>query len=58
MSFIFDEKHEDTSKQYWEIWSRTKDLIGKDFDVETIHDDKYISTKIRSYKDEIRTDKR
>ena len=43
-------------KKHSEIWNRTNDLIEKDFDVETIHDDKYISTIIRSYKNEIKCD--
>lgn len=42
-------------KKHSEIWNRTNDLIEKDFDVETIHDDKYISTIIRSYKNEIKS---
>ena len=42
-------------KKHSEIWNRTNDLIEKDFDVETIHDDKYILTIIRSYKNEIKS---
>ena len=42
-----------TVYKYSAIWNRIQDLIGKYFDTEVIHDDKYISNQTKSYKDEI-----
>ena len=36
------------------VKDRFKDLIGKNFNVEAIHNGKYTSTKLKSFKDEIR----
>ena len=41
---------------YNELWCRVKDLIGKDFEVRALHDNEYITTKTKSYKDEIKSD--
>ena len=48
MSSTLVEKHKDI------LNNRIKDFIGKDFDVEAIHIDRYISTEINSFRDEIR----
>ena len=33
-----------------EIWKRIKDILKKDFDIEVIHNEKYILTKIKPLK--------
>ena len=48
-------KNKDILNEYAEIWNSIKDLIGKCFDVEVIHCNKYKSAKIKSFNDEIRT---
>ena len=48
-------KIKDKLNEYAEIWNRIKDLIGKYFDVELIHYNKYKSAKVKPFKDEIRT---
>ena len=42
-------------KRYTKIWGRINGLIGKEFDSESVHDDndKYIKTKIKSYRDKV-----
>ena len=52
----FKAKHEYVLKKYNEIWNRVIGLIRKYFDFEVVHNDKHITTKILSYKDEIKTD--
>lgn len=37
------------------IWDRTKELIGKDFHFEIIHNNKYVAFKIKSYNNKIKT---
>ena len=41
-------------KNIVEIWNDIKDLIGKDFDVEVIPNNKNISTKMKFFEDEVR----
>ena len=31
---------------YFKIWNKNKDLIGKDFDIEVLCDNEYITTQI------------
>ena len=37
---MLDEKHNDILTKYYEMWRKVKNLKGKDFDVEVIHEDK------------------
>ena len=53
--YLCFKKNKDILNEYAEIWNSIKDLIGKYFDVEVIHDYKYKSAKIKDFKDEIRT---
>ena len=53
MSFLADDK--ELLKEYTKVWEKIRDLIGKKFDAEPVHDDKYIKTKIKSYNDDIKT---
>ena len=55
MSFLVNEKLENIISKYSEIWNRTQKLIGKYLDVEVIHKNIYITTKVKSYKNEIKT---
>lgn len=52
---MLTEKHKVTVKKYIDMENKTKDVIKKDFDFETIHNDKYIITNMKSKKDEIKT---
>ena len=45
-------KNKDILNEYAEIWNSTKDLIGKCFDVEVIHCNKYKSAKIKPFNNE------
>lgn len=56
MSFLLEGKHEDILNKYIEIRNRLKDILGKYFEMEVILIAKHISTKIISFKNEIRTD--
>ena len=51
MRFMLEEKHKDIFEKYNEIWNKVKRDTGKDFDVEVIHDDKFIKNEIKFYKD-------
>lgn len=54
---MLKEKHEYILRHFTRKYERGfKDLFGEKFDVEGIHYDTYIATKIESYKDEIKTD--
>ena len=56
MSFFADDK--EFLNEYIKAWEKIRDLIGKKFDVESVYDDKYIKTKIKSYNNDIRTNLR
>ena len=56
MMFLLNIKSEYIMNKYSEIWDRIKWFIGKDLDVEVFHKNKYITTKIKPYKNEIKTD--
>lgn len=49
-----EEKHIYTLKSN-QIWKSVKDAIEKRFDDKVVPDDAYITTKIKYYKDEIKT---
>ena len=53
MSFIVDDNK--LLKVYIKIWEKLNSLIGKKFDSESVWGDKYINTKIKSYKDSVIT---
>ena len=42
-------------KEYFKVWEKIKDLIGKKTDCEPFYGDKYIRTKIKSYNNDNRT---
>ena len=44
-------------KKYTKIWGKISNIIGKEFDSETVYggNNKYIKTKIKQYKDKINT---
>ena len=44
-------KNKDILNEYAEIWNGIKDLIGKYFDVEVVHYNKYKSAKIKRFND-------
>ena len=53
MSFLADD--EELLKEYTKVWKKISDLIGKKFDSEPLFGDKYIKTKIKSYKNNVNT---
>lgn len=53
---MIEKKHGDVFSKHSEIWNRIKEFIGKDSDFGVIQNDKFISAKIKSQKDEIKTD--
>ena len=53
MSFLANDKEFLT--KYTKLWGNIKNLIGKKFDSEPIYNDNYIKTKIKLYKNDIRT---
>ena len=42
-------------ERYTAIWEKISDLVNKKFDSDTIYNNKYINTKIRSYNNDIIT---
>ena len=48
-------EHKQFLKSYKKIWKKIKRLMGIDFECKAIYDDKYINTKIKTYKDSIAT---
>ena len=53
MSLMVEDKK--LLENYKEIWKKIKRLIGIDFEMKATYDNKYINTKIKSYKDSITT---
>ena len=53
MSFIADDK--ELLKKYTEIWEKINNLLGKKFDSKSVYGDKYIKSKIKSYKNSVIT---
>ena len=53
--YLCFKKNKDILNEYAEIWNSIKDLIGKYFDVEVVHYNKYKSAKIKPFNDEIKT---
>ena len=43
-------------KKYSKIWEKVSSLMKTEFDSEPVYCDKYINTKIKSYKDRIDAD--
>ena len=54
VSFMVNEKHKNIFYKYSDILNRIAKLIGKYFIVEVILKTKYITTKIKSYNNEIK----
>ena len=52
----FDVSDNKILKNYKKIWEKVSSLMNIEFDSEPVHGDKYINTKIRSYKDRVDTD--
>ena len=53
MSLMVEDKQ--LLKNYKKIWKKIKRLMGIDFESKATYDDKYINTKIKTYKDSIIT---
>ena len=53
MSFFTD--NNEFLERYTAIWEKISDLINKKFDSDSIYNNKYINTKIRSYNNDIKT---
>ena len=53
MSFL--NNNNEFLEKYMTIWEKTSNLINKNFDSDPVYKDKYINTKIRSYKNDIIT---
>ena len=43
---VYDKK---VLNKYNKIWDKIKNLFGKKFDIELVHHDKYVKTKIKFY---------
>ena len=56
MSIMFKEKYNIILNKNSETWDKVKQLIRKHFDVEVIHKNKYITTKLTPHNNKIRTD--
>ena len=53
MSLMVEDKQ--LLENYKKIWKKIKRLMGIDFESKATYDDKYINTKIKTYKDSITT---
>ena len=53
---MLEDKHEDILNKDREVWNRIKDLAEKGLDIAIIHNEKYLSTKIKSYEGKMETD--
>ena len=53
MAFMVKDKQ--LLENYKKIWGKTEKLIGVDFESKATYIDKYINTKIKTYKDRITT---
>ena len=53
MSFLAD--NNEFLERYTKIWEEISDLIDKKFDSDSVYNNKYINTKIRSYNNDIIT---
>ena len=53
MSFLTD--NNEVLERYTKIWGKLSDLIDKKFDSDSVYNNKYINTKIRSYNNDIIT---
>ena len=48
-------KDDELLKKYNEIWEKVKNSIKKEFDSESVYNEKYIKAKINSFKGKINT---
>ena len=53
MSFLIE--NENVYLKYIEIWNKIKMLLNTRFHSQTIHDDKYIKTKVKTFGEAINT---
>ena len=53
MSFLM--KDDELLKKYNEIWEKVKNIIKKEFDIESIYNEKYLNAKIKYYNGKINT---
>ena len=53
MSFLIE--NESVYLKYIEIWNKIKMLLNTRFHSQTIHDDKYIKTKVKAFGEAINT---
>ena len=53
MSFLM--KDDELLKKYNEIWEKVKNIIKKEFDIESIYNEKYLNAKIKYYNGKIKT---
>ena len=53
MSFLL--KDDELLEKYNEIWEKVKNIIKKEFDSESVYNEKYLKTKIKSYNENINT---
>ena len=53
MSFLI--KDDELLEKYNEIWEKVKNRIRKEFDSETVYNEKYLKAKIKSYNGKINT---
>ena len=51
MSFLI--KGDELLEKYNEIWEKVKNIIKKEFDSESVHNEKYLKAKIKSYNGKI-----
>ena len=51
MSFLI--KGDELLEKYNEIWQKVKNIIKKEFDSESVHNEKYLKAKIKSYNGKI-----
>lgn len=56
MAFILEEKYENILEKYRKVISSKVILIGKGAGTEAIYKNKYLESKINSWKGEIKTD--
>ena len=53
MSFLI--KGDELLEKYNEIWEKVKNIIKKEFDSESVHNEEYLKAKIKSYNGKIST---
>ena len=53
--YIFFIKYGKLIEKHNEIWNKVGKVIKKGFDSETLYNDKYLETKIKSYEEKVNT---